>query len=350
MKPIRVLIVDDSLLIRQMFREILSAAPDIEVLDVASNPLEARDKIKQLNPDVLTLDIEMPHMDGISFLEKIMTLRPMPVVMVSSLTQKGATETLRALELGAVDVVAKPVSNQNRATIGALGEELVEKIRHAAQARVRPLGNPVKHGGLLPFHPNLARRMPLVAIGASTGGVEALRELFGRFPAHAPAMVIAQHMPAQFTGSFAKRLNDMSAMTVLEATHRATILPGHAYIAPGGKHLRVLNRKGDYVCFLDDGAAVSGHRPSVDVLFESVAKAARSEALGVILTGMGKDGANGLKAMYDAGAHTIAQDRTSCVVYGMPQMACKAGAVKEQLKLADIAPQILRLCEGRVAA
>ncbi|MFM9891032.1 MAG: chemotaxis response regulator protein-glutamate methylesterase [Rickettsiales bacterium] len=348
-KPITVLIVDDSALIREMFSEMLSSAPDIQVLGTAADPFEAREKIKQLNPDVLTLDIEMPKMDGLSFLEKIMTLRPMPVVMVSSLTQKGAEATIRALELGAFDYVSKPVTNQNRDTIGVLKQELISKVQAAALAHIRAqikssaTGHAVK---ILPFSPPPHPNRRLIAIGSSTGGVEALREIFLQLPANAPPIVITQHMPATFTTSFAARLNMLSQVNVAEARHHERLKPGHAYLAPGGEsHLAITKIAGDYVCRIEPGETVTGHRPSVDVLFHSVAEAAGAHAIGVILTGMGRDGAAGLKAMRERGAYTIGQDKASCVVYGMPQAAMHAGASTVELPLSKIAHIALHLCE-----
>ncbi len=347
MKKITVLVVDDSAFIRQMFRDILNSQPDIEVLDTAHDPLDAREKIKQLNPDVVTLDIEMPKMDGLSFLEKIMTLRPMPVIMASSLTQKGAEATLRALELGAVDYVSKPTTGQNRQTIGALAEELAEKVRMAAKAKVHH-----HKARLVPATPQLVSYNPagvpakrIIAIGASTGGVEALREIFVRLPANVPPIIMTQHMPEHFTASFAARLNSLSAVTVMEAKNHQRLEKGHAYLAAGNVHLKLARVGGEYVCKVEDGAPVSGHRPSVDVLFHSVVEAAGKEAVGVILTGMGKDGALGLKAMRDIGCHTLGQNEATCVVYGMPQAAFKVGAVEKELPLTEIPAAMLKLCE-----
>lgn len=345
-KPVSVLIVDDSTLIRQMFSEILSEDPDIRVVGTASDPYEAREKIKQLNPDVLTLDIEMPKMDGLSFLEKIMTLRPMPVIMCSTLTQKGADATIRALEIGAFDYISKPVSNQNRDTIGALREALITKVKTAATAntsmratRVQPAQNTV------PFHPAGGKSHHIIAIGASTGGVEALRDVFLQLPANSPPIVVTQHMPETFTKSFAARLNTLSQIEVAEATHLAKLAQGKAYIAPGGIHMKVAKFGADFICKLEDGAPVSSHKPSVDVLFHSVAETVGNKAVGVILTGMGKDGAVGMKAMRDNGAYTIGQNQATCVVYGMPQVAAKTGAVQTELALNDIPAAILKYCE-----
>lgn len=348
-RPITVLIVDDSALIRQMFREMLSSEPDIEVLDTASDPLDAREKIKRLNPDVLTLDIEMPKMDGLSFLEKIMTLRPMPVIMVSTLTQKGEDATIRALEIGAFDYIGKPVLSQTRDTIGALREELVTKVRAAARANIAHRGG-VRQSpaapAVVPFNPPGGKSRHIIAIGASTGGVEALREIFLRLPANSPPIVVTQHMPEKFTRSFASRLNSLSQVEVSEAKNHDRLKEGHAYIAPGGAaHLKVVRVGVELVCKLEEGAPVSGHRPSVDVLFHSVAEAVGARAVGVILTGMGKDGAEGMKAMRDQGAYNIGQNQATCVVYGMPQVAAKAGATQSELPLADIPAAILKYCE-----
>jgi two-component system chemotaxis response regulator CheB len=347
-KPITVLIVDDSALIRQMFREMLSSEPDIEVLDTASDPLDAREKIKRLNPDVLTLDIEMPKMDGLSFLEKIMTLRPMPVVMASSLTQKGADATIRALELGAFDYVSKPLTSQTRDTIGQLKDELVSKVRAAARANMsqRNMGRQAQTPpAIAPFNPPGGNSRHIIAMGSSTGGVEALREIFLRLPANVPPIVITQHMPESFTRSFAARLDSISQVAVSEAENHARLKPGHAYLAPGGQHLKIVKIGADFVCKLEDTPPVSGHKPSVDVLFHSVAEAVGSRALGVILTGMGKDGAEGMKSMRERGAYNIGQNEATCIVYGMPKMATKAGATHIELPLNDIAAAMLKYCE-----
>jgi two-component system chemotaxis response regulator CheB len=345
MANIRVLIVDDSALVRQLLTQMLESDPGIAVVGAAPDPIAAREMIKALNPDVLTLDIEMPRMDGLAFLEKIMTLRPMPVVMVSSLTQKGSETVLRALELGAVEVVAKPTIGLS-AGLAALREEIVGKVKAAARARVRPLGAD---------RPPPARVAPgggyrsserLVAIGASTGGVEALHTLLEAFPADAPAIMVTQHMPPSFTASFARRLDQRCAMTVSEARDGERVLPGHAYIAPGGRHLELARSGANYVCRLHDGAPVSGHRPSVDVLFRSVARNAGANAVGVILTGMGRDGAAGLLEMREAGASTVGQDEASCVVYGMPKAAFDNRAVEVELPIGRIADQVINHCQA----
>ena len=348
-KKITVLIVDDSALIREMFAEMLSSAPDIQVLGTASDPYDAREKIKKLNPDVLTLDIEMPKMDGLSFLEKIMALRPMPVIMASTLTQKGADTTIRALEMGAFDTISKPVFQQNRNTLGNLQDELITKVRAAAQASMNSR-NTLRHSAaapaVLPFHPPGGKSRHIIAIGSSTGGVEALRDIFVRLPANTPPIVITQHMPESFTKSFAARLDSLSQVTVSEAANHDRLKQGHAYIAPGGNtHLKVMKIGSEFVCKLEEGTTVSSHRPSVDVLFRSVAEAAGARAVGVILTGMGKDGAEGMKAMRDHGAYNIGQNQATCIVYGMPQVAAKLGATHCELALSDIPAAMLRHCE-----
>lgn len=339
---IRVLVVDDSALIRSLMRELLGSQPDIEVVGMAPDPHVARELIKQLNPDVITLDVEMPRMNGLDFLEKLMRLRPMPVVMVSSLTEQGSEVTLKALELGAVDFITKPrlgVAEQ----FPELAREIGDKIRTAARARIR------RHGlGLaVASQPRpiaghvFGTTEKLLCIGASTGGTEALKKVLCNMPANAPGMLITQHMPESFTRSFAERLNGLSAMTVKEATHNERVLPGHAYVAPGHSHLRVKKGGAYYYTELSQEAPVNRHRPSVDVLFHSAAQVLGPNALGVLLTGMGKDGAAGLLAMRQAGAYTIAQDEASCVVFGMPRAAIDMGAAMEVVPLQDIARRVL---------
>ncbi len=342
MKKITVLVVDDSATIRHLLTEILSRDPEIEVIGQAPEPAVARQMIKELNPDVITLDIEMPNMNGLEFLEKIMRLRPMPVVMVSTLTQRGAEATIEALELGAVDYHAKPTENI-AASLLAGGPELAAKVKMAARARVRArVSAPVKR-----TPPVASFRDPgasLIAIGASTGGVEALFEVLSHFPENCPPTVIAQHMPEHFTASFAARLNRICAPKIAEASDGAPLSPGHVYLAPGGrKHLEVAGI-GALRCKLSEGEAVSGHLPSVDVLFHSVARCAGRRAIGVILTGMGRDGADGLAAMRQAGSVTLGQDEASCVVYGMPRVAFEAGAVERQVPLEKLGPEIIRQC------
>lgn len=346
MQKTTVLIVDDSQLIRSMFSAMLAEEADIEVLGTAEDPFDAREKIKQLNPDVITLDVEMPKMDGLTFLEKIMTLRPMPVIMVSSLTEKGADITVRALEIGAVDYLAKP-QEQNERTLKALQKELADKIRCASKSRVSArAGNaPASPTGLLPYK-GTHNTHKLIAMGASTGGVEALREVLQVLSANLPPIVITQHMPAKFTHSFATRLDKLCAPKVQEAKHQQPLQSGNIYIAAGDRHLSVHGKAGQWVTHVQDGELVSGHKPSVDVLFRSVAKYAGKNAVGVILTGMGRDGAEGLLKMREAGAPTIGQNETSCVVYGMPRVAKEIGAVDKEISLTQIAREIVRACEG----
>ncbi|MEW6020315.1 MAG: chemotaxis response regulator protein-glutamate methylesterase, partial [Pseudomonadota bacterium] len=317
---VRVLIVDDSATMRSLIAATLRQDPEIEVLGFANDPLEAREAIKQLNPDVITLDVEMPKMNGLEFLEKIMRLRPMPVVMVSTLTQAGADATLAAMELGAVDCVGKPSAS---ATAAEAFHDLAAKVKAAARARVRPFSGPITKAT-----ENRAYKAEdiVVGIGSSTGGVEALMTILSAFPATCPPTVITQHMPATFTKSFAERLNRVCAATVAEAWDGARLSPGHIYLAPGGEsHLEVVGTTA-LSCRLRQDGPVSGHRPSVDVLFHSIARLNRP-SLGVILTGMGRDGAQGLLAMRQAGARTLGQDESSCVVYGMPRAAFEIGAV-----------------------
>ncbi len=333
---IKVLVVDDSALIRVLLTELLGGNDDISVVGVAPDPLVAREKIKALNPDVLTLDIEMPHMDGLSFLEKIMALRPMPVLVISSLTQKGADAALRALELGAVDYVAKPLRDL-RHGMQELRDELVAKVRAAARARVRPR----TPGSGAPLPQRRASATRLVAIGASTGGVEALHELLMAMPASAPPILVTQHMPAGFTASFAHRLDNECAMIVTEAIDHAPVVAGHIYIAAGGYHLELARAGTGWCCRSRHGPPVSGHVPSVNVLFNSVAAAAGPAATGVILTGMGSDGAEGLLAMRQVGARTFGQDEASSVVYGMPKAAKLLGAVQQEVPLSRLAEAIL---------
>lgn len=333
---VRVLVVDDSPTMRGLISAALGRDPDIEVIGTAADPLEAREAIKRLNPDVITLDIEMPNMNGLEFLEKIMRLRPMPVVMVSTLTQAGAEVTLAALEMGALDAVGKPSAGVTAMTAFA---DLNEKVKVAARSRVRAKG-PVEPTRLRTGY--RADTSHILAIGASTGGVEALVAILSAFPADCPATVITQHMPATFTRSFAARLDRVSAASVQEATDGAPLTPGNVYLAPGGAtHLEVSG--GTPRCRLVASDPVSGHRPSVDVLFRSVARVGRPMT-GVILTGMGRDGASGLLEMRQAGARTLGQDEASSVVYGMPRIAYEIGAVERQLPLSRMPSAILDLC------
>jgi len=336
---IRVLVVDDSALIREVLGRMLTRDGDIQVVGTAVDPIEAREKIKALDPDVVTLDIEMPNMNGLAFLEKLMRLRPTPVVMVSTLTKKGASETLLALELGAVDFVAKP-SAEFAGGLDAFGASLRDKIRAAAKSDVRGRSASRAEAPKLAVRTAAAPEGALIAIGASTGGVEAIREVLSNMPADCPPVVIAQHMPAGFTGRFAARLDELCALKVVEAEDRLPLLAGHAYVARGDYHLRVERSSGQLKCRLGQDGLESGHRPSVDVLFESVARTVGAMAVGAILTGMGRDGARGLKLMRDAGAYTVGQSQASALVYGMPRVAFEEGAVVEQAPVEQIAARL----------
>jgi two-component system, chemotaxis family, protein-glutamate methylesterase/glutaminase len=341
----RVLIIDDSALMRQLLTSLLSEDPDIEVVEAAPDPLVAREMIKALNPDVITLDVEMPHMDGLTFLRKIMTLRPMPVVMISTLTQAGTEVTLEALEAGAVDFVAKPTSSVGPA-MAALAEELRAKVKAAAKTRVRI--RPAQPKPRLPQRQALNRQTgKILMIGASTGGVEALKTLLMDLPPDCPPTLITQHMPERFTAAFANRLNRECPMTVCEAKDGQRVEPGCVYIAPGAHHLELTREGLALVCRLNDGLPVSGHRPSVDVLFRSGARVAGSKAIGVILTGMGKDGADGLLELRKTGARTLGQDEASSLIYGMPRVAFERGAVERQFSLTDLAGAIVERCDDR---
>lgn len=340
MSKIRVLSVDDSALMRQIMTEIINSHSDMEMVATAPDPLVARDLIKKFNPDVLTLDVEMPRMDGLDFLEKLMRLRPMPVVMVSSLTGKGSEVTLRALELGAIDFVTKPQLGIREGML-AYSEMIAEKVRTAAKASLaahKPLSAPttLKAGPLLSSE-------KLIAIGASTGGTEAIRHVLQPLPLSSPALLITQHMPPGFTRSFADRLNKLCQIGVKEAEDGdgERVLPGHAYIAPGDRHMELSRSGANYQIKIHDGPAVNRHRPSVDVLFHSVAKQAGRNAVGVILTGMGNDGAAGMLAMRQAGAWTLAQNEASCVVFGMPREAINMGGVCEVVDLSQVSQQML---------
>lgn len=343
MPKIKVLIIDDSALIRSVMREIVNSQADMEVVGVAPDPIAAREMIKQLNPDVLTLDVEMPRMNGLDFLEKLMRLRPTPVVMVSTLTEQGSEVTLRALELGAVDFIAKPKLGVKEG-LGELVNDVADKIRTAAMARVRR--QPAASAGADTAPVRVAGHFihtteKVIFIGSSTGGTEALREVLTRMPANSPAIMVTQHMPETFTKSFAARLDGLSAMKVKEAEHNERVLPGHAYIAPGHSHLLIRKSGAYYYTELSQSEPVNRHRPSVDVLFDSAARVTGANALGVILTGMGRDGAAGLLQMRQSGAYTIAQDAASCVVFGMPRAAIELGAAHEVTPLLDIAGRIV---------
>lgn len=336
---IKVLVVDDSALIREVLARMLTRDGDINVVGTATDPIDAREKIKALNPDVVTLDIEMPNMNGLQFLDKLMRLRPTPVVMVSTLTKKGASETLLALELGAVDFVAKP-SADLEGGLDAFGANLREKIRAAAKSDVRGRSAGRADAPKVPLKTAAAPAGTLIAIGASTGGVEAIRTVLSQMPIDCPPIVIAQHMPPGFTSRFAARLDEVCELTVMEAEDRMPLLAGHAYVAKGDFHLRVERSSGQLKTRLTRDELASGHRPSVDVLFESVAKAVGPMAVGAILTGMGRDGARGLKMMRDAGAYTVGQSQSSSLVYGMPRVAFEEGAVVEQASIEAIAGRL----------
>lgn len=358
-KKITVLVIDDSALIRKLLTEILNSDRDIEVVDTAADPYIAREKIKKLNPDVLTLDVEMPKMDGITFLRNLMRLRPMPVIMVSTLTEKGANVTLQALELGAIDYVSKPRADVSHA-MQEYAEELIEKVKVAAIANVQaltatpaiPLVMEVEKK--LSADAVLARKESrsykttdkVIAIGASTGGTEAIKEVLMHMPADSPGVVISQHIPEAFSGSFAERMDRLSPMNVHEARDGQMIMSGNVYIAPGNRHLIVERDGAKYVCRLNDGPPVNRHKPSVDVMFRSVAQSAGPNAIAIMLTGMGDDGARGMKEMHEAGASTIAQDEKSSVVWGMPGAAVKLGCVDKVMPLQVIAAGILSLVKG----
>lgn len=340
MKPISVLVVDDSPTMRAMISSVLSAEPDIEVVGHAADPLQAREAIKALSPDVLTLDVEMPNMNGIEFLERLMRLRPMPVIMISTLTQEGADATLQALELGALDYIGKPRDGDIRHAFAPLPDMIRTAAASRVRARIAPPPRPAVSAAPSTFRAN----RNILAIGASTGGVEALQTLLLSFPENCPPTVITQHMPPVFTRNFAMRLDKTCAPTVREAEDGAPLQPGTIYIAPGGDfHLRV-EQAGGLRCKLQQSGLVNGHRPSVDVLFDSVTAAVGGRAVGVLLTGMGRDGAQALLRMRQAGAHTIAQDEASSVVFGMPRAAADLGAVEQQLPLSRIAAAALSFC------
>ena len=340
MKKIKVLCVDDSALVRSLMTEIINGHPDMEVVATAPDPLVARELIKQYNPDVLTLDVEMPRMDGLDFLERLMRLRPMPVVMVSSLTERNSDITLKALEFGAVDFITKPKLGLRDGLL-EYGDLIADKIRAAAQSRPRQL-QPTPQAPRRKLLQSYSSTEKLIMIGASTGGTEAIRRVLEPLPANSPAIMITQHMPAGFTKSFVKRLDGLCAVQVHEAEDGQRVLPGHVYLAPGGiAHMKVARSGANYVVQLDDSEPVNRHRPSVDVLFHSAAEVAGKNAVGVLLTGMGKDGAQGLLAMKQAGAVTFAQDEASCVVFGMPREALHIGAADEAVPLAEMSERIL---------
>ncbi|CAG2154477.1 protein-glutamate methylesterase/protein-glutamine glutaminase [Cupriavidus plantarum] len=338
---IKVLCVDDSALIRSLMTEIINSQPDMEVVGTAPDPLVARDAIKRLNPDVLTLDVEMPRMDGLDFLERLMRLRPMPVLMVSSLTERGSEITMRALELGAVDFVTKPKLGIRDGLIDYT-DTIADKIRAASRARVRSAATAPAAAAATPIlRSPLLSTEKLIIVGASTGGTEAIKEFLMPLPPDCPAVMIVQHMPAGFTRSFAQRLNGLCRITVKEAEHGERVLPGYAYIAPGDSHLMLARSGANYVAHLSQDPPVNRHRPSVDVLFDSAAVHGGKNVTGVILTGMGKDGAQGMLRMRDAGAYNLAQDEQSCIVFGMPKEAIATGGVHEVVPLQSMSQRVM---------
>lgn len=348
MKKIKVLIVDDSALVREILIKALSLDPGIEVIGTASNPYIARDKIVQLKPDVITLDVEMPRMDGVDFLRRLMPQYPIPVVMVSALTKKGASITLDALEAGAIDFVTKPSTDISRG-LSEMLSELITKVKVAASANVQSWK--AKNIQTKKIAPNISALTEstdkVIAIGASTGGTEAIRKIISSFPANMPGVVIVQHMPPGFTKHFADNLNQISEMEVVEAKTNDRVIPGRVLIAPGGKHMTVKRSGGNYIVYCMEGETVSGHCPSVNVLFKSVARYVGSNAIGVILTGMGGDGAEGLLEMRQAGARTIAQDEASSVVFGMPKVAIDMEAVEHIHSLDYIPNAVISLLQRR---
>ena len=356
MKKVKVLIVDDAALMRKLLTEILSSSPQIEVVGTAIDPFIARDKIKSLKPDVITLDVEMPRMDGVTFLKNLMRLHPLPVVMISTLTEDGADITLEALESGAIDYIPKPKADFEH-SISDYAKDIIEKVIAASQVNVSNIERRIKSVNKMKVTPKLTADAVIkggsgksflnttdkfIAIGASTGGTEAVKEVLMALPSDVPGIVIAQHIPASFSTSFARRLNEYSNLRVREARNGDQILPGHVYLAPGDQHLLIKRTGAKYVCHLNDGPEVNRHKPSVDVLFRSVAQSAGPNAMGIMLTGMGADGAQGMLEMKEAGAYNIAQDEKTCVVWGMPGAAVKLGAVEKQFPLDEVAKQILK--------
>lgn len=344
LKPIRVLVVDDSSVVRNILSRELNNDPEIEVVATATDPYVARDKIVQFKPDVLTLDIEMPRMDGLTFLKKLMRYHPMPVVVVSSLTQAGGELAMEALAHGAVEVMAKPGTAY---TVGDLAVELIHRIKAAARVRFDRLPLPPVRKPIEPISPGALSRTTnkIIAIGTSTGGTEALRSVIPSLPATAPGIMIVQHMPEHFTKSFADSLNRESTLSVVEATDGESVVPGKVLIAPGNKHMLLRRSGARYLAEVKDGPRVNRHRPSVEVLFKSVARYAGANAIGVIMTGMGDDGARGLLEMKNAGARTIAQDEASCVVFGMPKVAIELGAADHIVSLHEISQKIMQLAD-----
>ena len=357
-RKIRVIVVDDSALVRSLLSEIINRQRDMECIGAANDPLVAREMIRELDPDVITLDVEMPRMDGIDFLGRLMRLRPTPVVMISTLTERGAEVTMKALELGAVDFVAKPRVGL-ASGLNDLAAQIVDKIRVAAVAQVRrapareaaPAAGSAGSAAVAHAAPaaGLLGRLStekLICIGASTGGTEAIKEVLVQMPADSPAIVITQHMPPGFTTSFAARLNGLCHITVKEAVNGERILPGHAYIAPGGTQFHVARSGANYVAVVDDGPPVNRHKPSVEVLFKSAAAVVGRNAFGIMLTGMGNDGAVAMREMKDAGSYNYVQDEATCIVFGMPREAIAHGAADEVLPLGQIAPALIARLRG----
>lgn len=357
-RKIRVIVVDDSALVRSLLSEIINRQRDMECIGAANDPLVAREMIRELDPDVITLDVEMPRMDGIDFLGRLMRLRPTPVVMISTLTERGAEVTMKALELGAVDFVAKPRVGL-ASGLNDLAAQIVDKIRVAAVAQVRrapardaaPAAGSAGSAAVAHAAPaaGLLGRLStekLICIGASTGGTEAIKEVLVHMPADSPAIVITQHMPPGFTTSFAARLNGLCQITVKEAVNGERILPGHAYIAPGGTQFHVARSGANYVAVVDDGPPVNRHKPSVEVLFKSAAAVVGRNAFGIMLTGMGNDGAVAMREMKDAGSYNYVQDEATCIVFGMPREAIAHGAADEVLPLGQIAPALIARLRG----
>jgi two-component system chemotaxis response regulator CheB len=357
-RKIRVIVVDDSALVRSLLSEIINRQRDMECIGTANDPLVAREMIREMNPDVITLDVEMPRMDGIDFLGRLMRLRPMPVVMISTLTERGAEVTMKALELGAIDFVAKPRVGL-ASGLNDLASQIVDKIRVAAVAQVRRAA-PREAAASAPHAPGAGAAAPaapttllgrlstekLICIGASTGGTEAIKEVLVHMPADSPGIVITQHMPPGFTTSFAARLNGLCQITVKEAVNGERILPGHAYIAPGGTQFHVARSGANYVAVVDDGPPVNRHKPSVEVLFKSCAAVVGRNAFGIMLTGMGNDGAAAMREMKDAGSYNYVQDEATCIVFGMPREAIAHGASDEVLPLGQIAPALVARLRG----
>jgi two-component system chemotaxis response regulator CheB len=355
LKKIRVLVVDDSALVRSLLAGIINRQPDMECVGAANDPLVAREMIRELSPDVITLDIEMPKMDGIDFLGRLMRLRPTPVVMISTLTERGAEVTMKALELGAVDFVAKPRIGVADG-LNELSSQIVEKVRIAASAQIKRAVSCAGRPNAGTSEASVARPLAtltgrvstekMVFIGASTGGTEAIKDVLTPLPADFPAIVITQHMPPGFTTSFAARLNGLCRIAVQEAVNGERLLPGHAYIAPGGKQFRVDRSGANYVAVVEEGEPVNRHRPSVEVLFRSGAKVVGRNAYAIMLTGMGNDGAKAMREMKDAGSYNLVQDEASCVVFGMPREAIAHGAADEVLPLKDIAAALIHKLNG----